>query len=400
MLRLKIELKGTSESVLLRSFRVKGAGFEFLTPIRSIQPSRSDEIGIPYGDLRKIFEIYLSFRVDRLLKLSSSRELERYYEKYIQRKINLFSDERGLKIIIPSIEFSEIPKKKAEILGTLLADLLSLFNSDVIVTSPIFYRVNEEGIYELLNAFYENIAYLGKKILLAIPEVSRDLRLNIFRLFSEYYNNYTNFLFDIVCVDYNGSNPISKHSIHNMVLRLVKIIETQLNQNILLYGINVKYSKFGQKYERLPARDIISVFGGLDIVGPNHRRPVISRDVADILKQKDLTEKKILDLSQYAYILIREIENRGIREELEKLFKVKINEVISTKNQREFEIMLKAYNAERLAVELRNLSSIIRANEIDPKEYLLSKSAIKQDKIAIRRLHNFISTYNTEILGT
>jgi len=396
---LKIELKGMVKDILLRAFKVKGTGFEFWTPIRSIQPSKSDEIGIPYRDLRKVFEIYLAFKVDRLMELSSSRTLERYYEKFIQRRINFFSNEKGLKIIVPSIEFSEIPKKKAEFLGTLLADLLSLFDGDIIVSSPIFYRVNEEGIYELLSAFYKNVADLGKKTLLAIPEVSRDLRLDIFQLFSTYYNEYDNFLFDIVCVDYNGSNPISKHSFHNMVLRLVKIIEDQLNQNILLYGINVKYSKFAQKYEKLPARDIASVFGGLDIIGPNHRRPVISRDVADILKRKGMVEKKVLDLSQYAYILIRNyLKDQEVYEEIEKVFKVKIDKIISAKNERESETMLKAYNAERLATELRNLSSIIRANEIDPKEYLLSKNAIKEDKIIIRRLNNFVSMYTTEIL--
>jgi len=184
-----------------------------------------------------------------------------------------------------------------------------------------------------------------------------------------------------------------------MVLRLVKIIEDQLNQNILLYGINVKYSKFAQKYEKLPARDIASVFGGLDIIGPNHRRPVISRDVADILKRKGMVEKKVLDLSQYAYILIRNyLKDQEVYEEIEKVFKVKIDKIISAKNERESETMLKAYNAERLATELRNLSSIIRANEIDPKEYLLSKNAIKEDKIIIRRLNNFVSMYTTEIL--
>jgi len=199
-------------------------------------------------------------------------------------------------------------------------------------------------------------------------------------------------ILNFICVDYYGSNPITKYTHHNFALKLSKTLERQINEPVVLYGANIKYSRVIHKYEEIPARDLASPFTGIDIVGPNHRRPIVSRQIAPLLKQ----EKKIISPTKYTYMAV----NKSLRERstLPELNEGKITASILLKameNPIKLDRVIEAYNAEKTAIELYNIRNIFKRQE-NIKQYLYNKHGIKTDQKTreqLEKYHKLISQY-------
>ncbi|RLE52044.1 MAG: hypothetical protein DRJ33_04645 [Candidatus Methanomethylicota archaeon] len=392
MVSLKTSLAYEAEEVASRSLKIMHSRGSFVTPIRALKAKGVESLEIDERELRGVVEVYASFTLSKLENARQNVIREQTIERGLQSASAKAYDNEAV-IVIPNVEAigPQTSISNPEKIGEYVAELIAIRRADL-VFSPMFYRVNEKYILEILDGFLNAASTLSKPVALTIPYVSKQVREEVTEKFLKKSNIYNNLILNFICVDYYGSNPITKYTHHNFALKLSKTLERQINEPVVLYGANIKYSRVIHKYEEIPARDLASPFAGIDIVGPNHRRPIVSRQIAPLLKQ----EKKIISPTKYTYMAV----NKSLRERntLPELNEGKITASILLKameNPIKLDRVIEAYNAEKTAIELYNIRNIFKRQE-NIKQYLYNKHGIKTDQKTreqLEKYHKLISQY-------
>ena len=386
MVRLKIDMLSKAHDVLCRALRVDYARGSLETPTRVLNVHQEGKILIR-RDINRVAEIYLQFSFERLEAMFNDFKKQEMFARRLRMLVSRHS-RQNMVVVIPSIEDrpSRAPSMSPKDVGCYIADLVCFPDVDL-VTTPIFYRVNEELIPQIVDGFLEATGVFKNKIAFALPEASMECKRTMLNLYQGYLDKNDNLLINFICMDYNGSNPISKHVDHNLLLRLVKAMEIEYGSEVVIYGINVKYSKIGRKYEKITARDLLAPYLGVDIIGPNHRRPIIAKEVAETLHKVHFYEKKVLDTNRYLYVNLRVQVEEQRNPRLDKLFMISRKSI----SKKEFEALLNAYNAVEYLAELHNVKKLIKEKG-SLYDYVTRKEGLLQDGIARKRMDVIIKS--------
>jgi len=385
MAYFKVNLLSKAQDVPSRVLRINyGRGF-FETPIRVLNVHQEGKILVSKG-ISGIVEVYLRFNFRKLEELSDNY---RRQEKFAQRVRILISRYRAgnMVTLVPSVEDKpdSMPNMSPKDVGYYIADLVCSPDVDL-VTTPIFYRVNEKLIPQIIAGFLEATSALKTKIAFALPEVSRECKKELLHLYQEYLDRSDNLLTNFICMDYNGSNPISKHVDHNLLMRIVSALEGEYSERVVVYGLNIKYSKVGKKYDKITARDLLAPYVGIDVVGSNHRRPVITREIAETFRKVPYTEKKVLDVRRYLYINLERCTKERKDAKVKELIRASCSGLISKKA---FDVLLNTYNASEYLIELYNVRRLIK-EETKLYDYVTHKEGLVQDDTARRKMDKLI----------
>ena len=378
------------EDIAGRVLEIRHSRGTFHTPVRVLRGSSREDKIITSKDCRGVVEVYARLTPNKLKRMWLNLSEEYLFTCKIRRAARKAQDYE-LVIAIPEIEAKPSSRLRNSVkVGECILELFGAVEVDVLCT-PIFNRVNERYVLPILQGFLEAASTIDKPIALLIPEVSRDLRDRIVKMYFELADRNNNLLTNVICVDYDGSNPVTRYSKHIFALKLSKELEWSLDEPVVIYGVNVKFSKASHKSDEITARDLVSPFIGIDIIGPNHRRPVISGDVADLLKQRDV-EKKILSTTNYSYLTIEKA--LILRNSLPELRSgvITIDSIMAMKlsGKSRFEEEIRLYNAEKSALEIARIRKMFSEGDVNPKSYLLRKPRIKTDKIVCKRFEKCV----------
>jgi len=384
MPHFKVNLLSKAQDVLCRVLRINYGRGSFETPIRVLNVHQEGRFLASRG-IRGIAEIYLQFSFKRIEELSGNYRKQEELARRIRTYISRYGGQ-NMTILIPSIEDrpDRAPSLPPKDLGCYIAELMCFPDVDL-VTMPIFYRVNEKLIPQIIDGFLEATSAFKTNIALALPEVSRECKKEILHLYQEHMERNSNLLINFICMDYNGSNPINKHVDHNLLMWIVNVLEREYEENVIVYGINVKYSKVGRKYERITARDLLAPYLGVDIIGPNHRRPIIAKEIAETLRKVPYTEKKVLDIDRYLYVNLEVCA----RERKDARVKGLARASYKLMSKKAFGLLLNVYNASEYLVELNNVRSLINEG-VSLYDYVTHKEGLVQDNTARARMDTLI----------
>jgi len=396
---MKVELLGEGEDLLARALEVSHSRGSFRTPAYAINAFDIDRKLLNEEDLPGVIEILKVFRPEQLENLSSDISLQEKYEYYMINYMRRIPSNQ-LVIAIPLLEggqgytfsYDEISKY-----SDFITELMVNHRVDLICT-PAFSRIPEDHIPIFIEKFLEAMASYSKNVALTIPYASRETRVKVAETYLKWAGKNNIALLNFLCIDYNGSNPITKYSYHNYVLRYVQLLEREVGEPIVMYGVNVKYSRVSKKYDELPARDLASYFAQVDIYGSNHKRRPIPGEVAEKLGAEESAKKqKLLNRNRYTYVSLDKIhKDPSLKppdinaEIIEQLLK-------APRNTSRFERLVKLINIKTTIEEAKILRKLFSSGEYGPfktpLQYLKSKEVVRIDDILLQRLNMFNRIY-------
>jgi len=306
-----------------------------------------------------------------------------------------------LVIAIPLLEgeqgyafsYDEVSKYSA-----FITELMTNPRVDLICT-PAFHRIAEDHIPIFIEKFLEAMTSYSKNIALTIPYASRETRVKVVETYLKWADKNNRALLNFLCIDYNGSNPISKYSHHNYALGYVRLLERETGEPTVMYGVNVKYSRVAKKYDELPARDLVSYFAQVDIYGCSHKRRPIPREVTEKLRAYEaLKKQKLLNRERYIYISLDKIhKDHSLKPPEVKAEIIKQLLAETSYNIRRVERIIKLINIMITFKEAEVLRELFRSGEYDsfktPLQYLKSKEIVRIDDILLQRLEKFAKLY-------
>ncbi len=378
--------KGT----MTRLLRIKHRKGVIESPVRAFNASSGERgffsgLGVAGG----IYEIYINLRVDKLLRIKRDRKLEEEFAYRINRRVKL-AGEKDLIVVIPNIEMKLDSVGAGENLGEYIAKLVNVPGADVVSTLS-FYRVNEDLALKIFRGFLKTIVAISNgDIALLVPYVSEEKREKFIEIYFNYAERFDNLLYNFIFADYNGSNPVGKFPYHNSLVSLTRGLEEAMGEPVLLYGVNIKYSRVSQKYDSLPARDLASPYLGVDVLGPNHRRPVLPEEIA---YKMDPLDSKIINLYDYTYVSLRNAST--VKGDQFGLMRSRVNDILKYKGDlRKLELHVKLFNAESILMEMQNIKAIIK-ERYQVRDYLRGKNGLVQDKRFLRALNSLASKFGT-----
>jgi len=397
---IRVRLLRESEDVLARAVEVSHSRGSLRTPANAVNVLDIDRKLLSEEDLLGVAEIHTVFRPKQLKNLSRDVSLQQEFEYRMNNYIKRIPPDQ-LVIAIPLLEgeqgytfsYDEISKYSA-----FITELMVNHRVDLICT-PAFSRIAEEHIPLFIEKFLEAMTSYSKNIALTIPYASRETRVKIVETYLKWADKNNRALLNFLCIDYNGSNPVSKYSYHNYVLGYVRLLEREIGEPIVMYGVNVKYSRVAKKYDELPARDLVSYFAQVDIYGFNHKRRPIPGEVAEKLRAYEAVKKqKLLNRERYTYVSLDKIHKdhslkppdveAGIIEQL-------LAE--APYNIRRFERLVKLMNIKFTIKEAKVLREFFSSGEYGsfktPLQYLKSKEIVRIDDILLQRLEKFARMY-------
>ncbi len=263
-----------------------------------------------------------------------------------------------------------------EQVGHYVFELIAAPRVDVICT-PTFFRVEEGYALEVFKWFLDAASTATKPVALTVPYVSRDARVKLVGSFLEFLEDAESGLHNIICVDYGGSNAISRYDLHNFVLRLVRGLRAQTGEDIMIYGVNMKFSRVTSKYDEVPARDVVSTYGGVDILGPNHRRPVLAPNVLNNVKPE--SKLMLFQEDTYTYVSLGGTQ----------IPRFLVNRCSGNVERR---VLFNVENSVRIYNELKRVRTLLSSGE-SLKEYLLGKKGVIEDKRSVTLLDKYRREY-------
>jgi hypothetical protein len=392
---IKVKLLEKQESSLARILRVEARGVAFSTPNYAVSLNSLDNKYLSSEQLKGVVELPVEFKLSKIGRIIGSSELRderanRY--RSLQRRV----PENQVLVSVPILarDKQDIGEIEKPLLKEYIQQLVEILVSPRvnIVCTPIFHKLPEKIYVEIINDFIEHASLLDVAVAPSIPYASRAVHSELVKLYQRTLNKSSNFSLNFICVDFNGSNAINKYPHYNYVLALSKTIEKEHGEPVLLYGVNVKFGKAAPKYSEFPARDLVSYFVGVDLIGANHKKLILPQEVMDRMSPK--ADLKILVRQDYSYINIDKLKkDRGIGiplSEIESLEKSKVGEVI------------KRYNIREALLEAEHLrNKVFKSNsETHPVKYLLSKKGIINDertkKIVNKVTQQFVKSKSLE----
>jgi hypothetical protein len=356
-------------------------------------------------DLLGIAEIYTAFRLEQLKSLSRDISLQQEFEYRMNSYVRRVPSDQ-LVTAIPLLEgeqgYSFSDDEEISKYATFITELMTNPRVDLICT-PAFHRIAEDRIPIFIEKFLEATTSYSKDIALTIPYASRETRDKVVETYLKWADKNNRALLNFLCIDYNGSNPISKYSYHNYVLGYVWLLERETGEPVVMYGVNVKYSRVAKKYDELPARDLVSYFTQVDIYGRSHKRRPIPGEVAERLRADEAVKKqKLLNRERYTYVSLDKMyKDQSLRppeveaEIIEQLL------AEASYNIRRVERKIKLINIMITIMEAKVLGEFFRSGEYDsfktPLQYLKSKEIVRIDNILLQRLEKLAKLHRHEL---
>jgi len=397
---IRVKLLRENEDILARAVEVSHSRGSLRTPSYAVNALDIDRKLISEEDLLGVTEIHTVFRPKQLKNLSREISLQQKFEyrmnNYLKRippdqlivAIPLLEGEQGY-----SFSYDEISNYSA-----FVTELMTNPRVDLICT-PAFYRIAEDRIPIFIEKFLEAMTSYSKNIALTIPYVSRETRDRVVKTYLRWADKNNRALLNFLCIDYNGANPISKYSHHNYVLGYVRLLEREIGEPIVMYGINVRYDRVAKKYDELPARDLVSYFAQVDIYGCSHKRRPIPREVAEKLRADEAMKKqKLLNRERYTYISLDKIhKDRSLKPPEVKAETIEQLLAEVSYNIRRVERIIKLINIVITIKETEVLRQFFSSGEYGSfktlLQYLKSKEIIRIDNTLLQRLGKFAKLY-------
>ncbi|MEM0005053.1 MAG: hypothetical protein QXN97_06955 [Desulfurococcaceae archaeon] len=374
---IRVKLVEKREDSLARILRVETRRASFITPNHAVSLNVIDNIDLTSEHFKGIAEIPFEIRLDNADKIIESSKLRERKASRFKYLLNKAPDDQVIvaipilnrgKLNVEQLEESKLREYIQQFVEILVAPRVD------IVCAPVFQRLPEKIYVKIIEEFVDYISLLNVIVAPSIPYTSRATLSEITRLYERVAGKVSNFTVNFLCVDYNGSNPVSKYSFHNYILALSKSMERDRGEPVALYGVNVKYSRVATKYSELPARDLASYFIGVDLVGSNHKRPIIQRQIIEILKPG--VKPKLLIREDYTYVDAEVALQRH-----EDPLILKIAELVKM-NIKKSSVVAKKYNMRETLMEAGYLRERVfkSTSDIHPLSYLMSKKAVNLDE--------------------
>lgn len=256
------------DDILARTLRIKHARGSLETPAHAVSILDIGRAPLGESDLQGIVEVPVVFKPEHLEAMGRSTQRQRQFEYRMNSYLGRIPSSQ-LTIAVPLLEAvrgAEFSRDKAPVHAAYIAELVAHPRMDVVCT-PVFHGVIEEQAKALLEEFLHTMTTYSVGVALSIPYTSRETRQELIGTYFRWVDKNNKMLLNIVCVDYNGSNPISKYSLHNYVTTYTRTLQRETGEPVAVHGVNVKYSRIARKYDELPARDLTSYYAQLDMFG-------------------------------------------------------------------------------------------------------------------------------------
>jgi len=169
---------------------------------------------------------------------------------------------------------------------------------------------------------------------------------------------------NLICVDFNGGNPVSQYTFVSNIAREVQRLENEYGEPC------AKYGKATKKQQVVPAKDVMVFAMGFNVFGANHKVVPISSGVGDYE-----LGTKVFNRADYGYYSIKMAE-KFVSEVGD--FEVKLADVLRDAR------LAKVFNAERHGLEAFEISRAI--GEGDLIKYIKSKPRIAEDQKTLKRV--------------
>lgn len=391
---IKVRLLDESDQVLVRRLRIQHYKGSFETPTYMVETRDLDGMVISEKEIGGVVELTLQIKLDNLERLNDTRYQSKL-EYEIQRRINKIPEDR-LVLLVPLVQgkSDEQPSpSEAKKHMSLLSEVI--FHPLVDITClPTFQRINEGYVEEFISEFLSYLSIYKKYSIPVIPPLSRPLRNSLVKKYTEYFGKTNYLLPQLVCVDYNGSNPITKYILQNYIIKYIKYIENEYKHPVAVIGVNVKYGKIGSRYEKLAARDLASYFALLDIQGRNHKRqPLPPQAWSSASKTPLLKRIKIININKYIYLSLQEaLPNHTL---LPDIISSLLREGEAERNERRLEKLATLFNSKEFLKEANRIRRVLKEGS-EPAEYLKNKEAIKIDDVILKNIRKLASQYRSK----
>lgn len=302
---IRISLLGASDEVLGRSLAIRIRGKSMMTPAAPVSLRKGRYIGSRYVDVAEVGVEINKKRVRLVMKLTPEVFREVLEQSIRKRTESFLLPNSTIKVAIvgfrlygESIDPNYIITAARE-LGHALGNLINDGLIDI-TCSPFIDGKNAAEIKDkIVTAFYNAVSEVTD-----LPSVAHLVRLETYEKDKELIAavmDFPVFIDNMLCIDFGASNPVAKFPQYKEVLDDLVRNEESDNELILRYGVNVQYSRAKSRKGKLPARDLLGYYFGLDLVGENHR--IIgfgSRPPAENLR----SQAKILIRKSYGYFNI------------------------------------------------------------------------------------------------
>jgi len=390
---VEARLVNEDDELAARVVEVRHSRGSFTTPTYAVNVFELDRRIIKEDDLQGVVEVSMSFKPERLSAINRDVHLQQQLEGKVNSYIGRVPQNQ-LVVVVPIVRSKQrrgLSLNEAFSYGTHIAELVAHPRADVVCT-PIFHRVAEKNIEVLIEKFLEAMTSYNVGVALSIPYTSREMWEKLVEIYLRQLDRNSRALQNFLCVDYNGSNPISKYILHNYVLRYVKTLQEDIGEAVVIYGANVKYSNVIRKYDELPARDLIAYFTQLDMFGGNHKERGLTKEVAEKSKaEESLWREKLLNRERYTYINVEKMvkEPKLAIPEVEHVVElINAGHHISYIKKR-----VKRINVKHTLAETEVLKPLFSGKGWQhyekPKQYLNSKEILKIDEIILKRLEAY-----------
>jgi len=353
---------------LARTIRLSVNSKEMIAPKRALSASRgkyTNESSINNHAIRGFIEVYRHLNREKLQKMMLNNDEINDFSYMISSSLKSVNIER--EIVIGILEYNSEGKTPSSEETELLLDLLNNPSFDIVI-SPIIPKLPYEKYTRFLDEFI-NIYQSTSFIPVLTPCIPHYSRVDIPRLF-EYYAKKDDFVKNFICVDFNGSNPISQYTFVSMIVREAKSVEREFGEPAFLHALNLKYGKATKKQEVVPAKDLVIYTMGFNSFGANHK---ILR-IPEYVGNYEL-KTKLLNRNDYGYYSL-EIADKAIKET--KPYTIKLQNVLSDGK------LAKLFNAERHGLESNDIRETI--NEQEYKKYLESKKHIIEQRTILKKI--------------
>lgn len=390
--QIKIRKTPEDTELLYRSLEFEVNNNRVITPLKTTNLntlSYSNEF-LKYSD--KLNEIYKTIDPKSLKKIISDNLMMNNFNQQINRvrlgqdQINIFYLEykNSEKQIFPSkieLQFlcDTIYSHSDIVALPILRDIHNLINNDVIFNNFLKYIKETLEVIDSLN---------GKPVMAIIPPIPYI-----------YIKDLTDFLIkqEINAFAFDFRMRSINNQLQNLISFYRTLYEMDSLDNSLIKVINYYRGRFLKEKDKVPAKDILTLGFGIDILGDIH---LGSGGSGENGKKKEILNKKTIPdlLKRPLRLFIKEdysYQRTSNFRELEKLYpndsRMPIN-IFNTQNQNKFKIFQKILNFEQLNLETINLKNIISQN-LSMKSYLDTKSFVKpEDKKLIIDSADIIKT--------
>jgi len=395
-LTLRTKLLNEHEDVLARTLRIRHARGSLETPAFAVNAAKIDQKLVREDSLQGIVEVSVTFRPEQLESMSRDNSLQQRFEYRMNSLVGRIPPDQ-LVVAVPLLEGKQgiaMSADDAVTYGTYVAELISNPRVDVVCT-PVFHRVAEPLMKVIVDAFLHTMTSYNVSVALSVPYASRGTREELVETYLGLLGKNNRMLLNFLCVDYNASNPISKYTLHNYVLRYVQILQREVGELVAVYGVNMKYSRVARKYDELPARDLAAYFAQVDAFGENHKRRNIPGEVAKKITTNEAAGKqKLLNRIRYTYISLGKIlENPALTTPETKSLKTLIEGMHDTKHAA---VIINRLNIISTLNEANTLKQLFSGkgwkNFENPVQYLKSKEITRIDNTLLQRLEKFTKT--------